>query len=94
MDSKITSPCISVCRTDPISGYCYGCGRSDKDKVSWKSPKTSNDWKIKNLKDLENRLSGWQLDTFRKSYEYKKIHGISLLKKKLLESQKSSNTDT
>ena len=26
---KVTSPCISVCKTDPISGFCYGCGRSN-----------------------------------------------------------------
>ena len=28
----IISPCISICKTDPISGYCYGCGRSNEDK--------------------------------------------------------------
>ena len=28
--------------------------------------------KIQNLKELESRLSGWQLEAFKKSYEYKK----------------------
>ena len=25
----IVSPCISICKTDPLTGYCYGCGRND-----------------------------------------------------------------
>ena len=87
MDSKIVTPCISVCRTDPVSGYCYGCGRNNEDKKYWKDPGTSNDWKINNLKALENRLSGWQLEAFKQSYAYKKEHGISLLQKKLIESK-------
>ena len=29
---NVTSPCISVCKTDPISGFCYGCGRSNDEK--------------------------------------------------------------
>ena len=38
MDQKnIISPCISVCKTDPLSGYCYGCGRTNEDKVVWKN---------------------------------------------------------
>ena len=87
MELKIVTPCISVCRSDPISGYCYGCGRSNEDKINWKNIETSDEWKIQNLKDLEKRLSGWQLEAFKKSYEYKKIHGIPLLKKKMLETK-------
>ena len=49
MDSKIVTPCISVCRTDPISGHCYGCGRTSEDKKYWKDPDTSDNWKINNL---------------------------------------------
>ena len=94
MDSKIVVPCITVCRTDPISGYCYGCGRSNEDKSIWNNPETTDEWKKQNLKDLENRLSGWQLESFKKSYEYKKLHGISLLKKRMLELKKSSNANT
>ena len=32
----IVSPCISICKTDPLTGYCYGCGRSNDDKKMWK----------------------------------------------------------
>ena len=89
MDQKIISPCISVCRTDPISGFCYGCGRSNEDKTSWNNPETSDEWKVQNLEDIQGRLSGWQLESFKKSYEYKKINGISLIKKTLLEKNKT-----
>jgi uncharacterized protein len=79
----IISPCISICKTDPKTGYCYGCGRSDNEKKLWKSEETSTEWKKKNLKDLEERLTGWQLESFKESYQYKVENGISLFKKNL-----------
>ena len=89
MDNKeIVTPCMSVCKTDPISGFCYGCGRTDEDKKMWKEPETSDVWKINNLELLRTRLYGWQKDAFDKSYAYKKENGISLIKKKLLEQKK------
>ena len=89
MDNKeIVTPCMSVCKTDPISGFCYGCGRTDEDKKIWKDPETSDEWKINNLELLKTRLNGWQKDAFDKSYAYKKENGISLIKKKLLEQKK------
>ena len=39
----IISLCISICQTDPSTGYCYGCGRSNKEKQIWKKEDTSND---------------------------------------------------
>ena len=69
---NIVTPCISVCKTDPISGFCYGCGRSNEDKAFWKNPETSNEWKMSNLKTIRNRLNGWQQEAFDKSYEFKK----------------------
>jgi len=89
MDNKeIVTPCMSVCKTDPISGFCYGCGRTDEDKKIWKDPETSDEWKINNLELLKTRLNGWQKDAFDKSYAYKKENGISLIKKRLLEQKK------
>ena len=87
-NQEIVSPCMSVCKTDPISGYCYGCGRTDEDKKIWKDPETSDEWKINNLELLKTRLNGWQKDAFDKSYAYKKENGISLIKKRLLEQKK------
>ena len=86
---KVTSPCISICKTDPLSGFCYGCGRTNEEKNTWKDENTSNEWKIKNLEDLKNRLSDWQLKAFEESYKSKVETGLSLIKKKLLEKSKN-----
>ena len=77
----IISPCISICKTDPVTGYCYGCGRSESDKKIWNDEKTTDQWKVKNLKEIQKRLGGWQLESFKESYEYKVKNGISLFKK-------------
>jgi len=80
---KVISPCISICKTDPSTGLCYGCGRSNEEKVIWKDEGTSNEWKIDNLIKIKSRLSGWQLTSFEESYEFKVKNGISLIKYKL-----------
>ena len=82
--NKPISPCISVCKTDPETGYCYGCGRTNEEKSIWKEENTASDWKQKNLEIIKGRLSGWQLDSFNKSYEFKLKNGISLIKHKLM----------
>ena len=82
---NIVSPCISICRTDPRTGYCYGCARTDNEKIIWKDKKTEISWKKENLNSLLQRMSGWQLETFKESYKYKLNKGISLFKKNLLE---------
>ena len=84
---NVTSPCISVCKTDPISGFCYGCGRSNDEKKTWKDENTTNEWKLSNIEELRSRLDGWQLEAFNKSYKSKQDDGLSLIKKKLLESR-------
>ena len=85
METKIISPCISICRTDPVSGYCYGCARTNDEKRKWKDKHTPDMWKEENLKIIITRMQGWQLETFKESYDYKKNKGISLFKKNLLE---------
>ena len=47
----IISPCISICKSDPVTGYCYGCGRNNEEKKKWKDSNTSKEWKINNLKE-------------------------------------------
>ena len=79
----IVSPCISICKTDPKTGYCYGCGRNNDEKKIWKQEDTTDQWKIENLKIIKARLSGWQLESFEESYTYKIENGISLFKKSL-----------
>ena len=79
--SEIISPCISICKTDPITGYCYGCARTNEEKKKWKDENTDQSWKSENLKIIETRMSGWQLTTFKYSYKHKQSYGISLFKK-------------
>ena len=45
----IINPCISICKTDPVTGFCYGCGRTNEDKKNWKSQDCTDEWKEKNL---------------------------------------------
>ena len=80
----IVSPCISICKTDPKTGYCYGCGRSNEEKKIWKLEETSNQWKEENIETIKKRLTGWQLKSFEESYKYKVENGISLIKKQNL----------
>ena len=39
----------------------------------------------KNLQLISTRMQGWQLETFKESYEHKKNRGMSLFKKEQLE---------
>ena len=79
----IISPCISICKTDPSTGYCYGCGRTNDEKKIWKLENTTDLWKRKNIEMIKKRLIGWQLKSFEESYTYKINNGISLFKKSL-----------
>jgi predicted Fe-S protein YdhL (DUF1289 family) len=78
----IVSPCISICKEDPITGYCYGCARTIEERKKWKEENTTDKWKENNIKDIQKRMEGWQLESFKESYNYKKNNGISLFKKK------------
>ena len=77
-DKKIISPCISICKTDPRTGYCYGCTRTNEEKIIWKDINTKSNWKRENLNMLIQRMSGWQLETFKESYSNKIKTGLSL----------------
>ena len=87
MSNKVISPCISICRTDPITGYCYGCARTNEEKKLWKDENTKDQWKEENLNLIITRMQGWQLETFKVSYSYKKNEGISLFKKNILKNK-------
>jgi len=79
----IISPCISICKTDPGTGYCYGCGRTTEERKIWKIAETTDQWKKDNIIQIKKRLTGWQLKSFEESYTYKIENGISLFKKNL-----------
>ena len=84
MSKKIISPCISICKTDPLTGFCYGCGRTNQEKKIWKDETTNDEWKMENINNIRKRLKGWQLESFEESYKYKIENGVSLLKKNQL----------
>ena len=84
----IISPCISICKTDPVTGYCYGCARSEEEKKLWKDENTSDNWKRNNIKEIQERMAGWQLESFKESYEFKQRNGMSLIKKQKINEQK------
>ena len=80
---KFISPCISICKSDPKTGLCYGCARTDEEKKIWKNPETANSWKEENLIILKNRMSETQLKTFNQSYNEKIEFGKMVYSKKL-----------
>ena len=77
MNSKVISPCISICRTDPVTGYCYGCARTNEEKKLWKDEDAKDQWKEENLKIIITRRQGWQLETFKESYNHKIKNAIN-----------------
>ena len=83
-NNEVISPCISICRTDPRTGYCYGCARTNEEKLIWKNENTKIVWKKENLKLLIQRMSGWQLETFQISYSNKIKTGFSLYKQSVI----------
>jgi predicted Fe-S protein YdhL (DUF1289 family) len=85
MEKIIISPCISICKTDPVTGYCYGCARTEEEKKLWKNVNTNSEWKSENIKLSISRMKGWQLEAFNESYDHKVNNGISLFKKNFLE---------
>jgi len=87
MSNKVISPCISICRTDPVTGYCYGCARTNDEKKIWKDDNTKDQWKEENLKLIASRMQGWQLKTFKELYSHKRNKGISLFKKDQLKNK-------
>jgi len=86
---KIISPCISICKSDPKTGFCYGCARTDQEKKIWKNLETTNDWKNRNLKVLTSRMSETQLKTFNQSYDEKIKFGKLVYSKNLEKKPKS-----
>ena len=82
---KFISPCISICKSDPKNGFCYGCARTDDEKKIWKDPETTNEWKKANLKILTSRMSETQLKTFNQSYDEKIKFGKLVYSKNLKE---------
>ena len=81
MSNKIISPCISICKTDPITGYCYGCARTEEEKKLWKDESTKNDFAKKVMEITNNEgvpavFDGVGKNTFKGSLACLKIRGM------------------
>ena len=83
LEKKIISPCISICKSDPVTGFCYGCGRTDEEKKIWKNLNTDNNWKKENLIIIRSRMVDSQLKTFEQSYKEKIEFGKLVYSKNL-----------
>jgi uncharacterized protein len=33
--ARVMSPCVNVCRLDPATGWCEGCGRTGDEIARW-----------------------------------------------------------
>ena len=66
MSKKIISPCISICKTDPLTGYCYGCARTNEEKKQWKNEVTTEEWKLENLKKNKIKDARMAIKYFRR----------------------------
>ena len=82
---NITSPCISVCVTDPASDLCYGCARTTSEIKKWSS--FSDEEKLANIEKQRNRMDGWQLKSFDKAYKQKIETGLSPIKEQKLQDE-------
>ena len=72
MDNKIISPCISICRTDPVTGYAMVAPGLMKKKRNGKMINQLMNGR-KNLRIIVNRMQGWQLNTFKSPMSIRKI---------------------
>jgi predicted Fe-S protein YdhL (DUF1289 family) len=49
----IPSPCIGVCRLDPVTRHCAGCLRTSREIAAW--PASSNAERLAIVQDLRRR---------------------------------------
>ena len=59
------------------------CKKNDEKRI-WKDENTTDEWKRKNLEEIQKRMAGWQLESFKESYKFKAENGISIIKQKKL----------
>jgi uncharacterized protein len=43
---EVESPCISICKMNPDTGYCIGCWRSRSEIKGWSEASSEARWKI------------------------------------------------
>ncbi len=58
MRSRLASPCVKLCRIDPESGLCEGCGRTLGEIAAW--TRMSDEERDAVMVDLAARLRALQ----------------------------------
>lgn len=59
--NEVISPCISVCKLDPVSGYCEGCWRTRDEIALWR--RMDNPERLEVIKRLHERRAEAGLET-------------------------------
>ena len=65
MHKTVISPCISICKSDPLTNYCYGCARTPEEKKMWKDENTTHEWKFNNLKEIKKTNARLAIKTLK-----------------------------
>ena len=73
--SKVYSPCVSVCQYDQ-DNTCFGCMRSKEERVKWKDTNTTDEWKLENLNNIQERMPEYTLKSWKEAYK-KKINRLN-----------------
>lgn len=73
------SPCTGLCTRDEEDN-CLNCARTESERQMWKDESTTDSWKLNNLIDIQQRLSGLDLDFWNTAYKFRTRTGISLKK--------------
>ena len=68
--SKVYSPCVSVCQYDQ-NNTCFGCMRSKEERVKWKDTNTTDEWKLENLNNIQERMPEYTLKSWKEAYKKK-----------------------
>ena len=68
--SKVYSPCVSVCQYDQ-NNTCFGCMRSKEERVKWKDTNTTDEWKLENLNNIQERMPEYTLKSWKEAYKIK-----------------------
>jgi predicted Fe-S protein YdhL (DUF1289 family) len=54
-EARAQSPCVDVCRLDPATGWCEGCGRTGNEIASWLA--MTPELRARLRPDLDRRLA-------------------------------------
>ena len=56
---SLPSPCISICKMDPVSGFCYGCYRSRDEIAAWRGMEVAEQKALlRALHERRQRMTG------------------------------------